>query len=139
MRRTAMAILAATVVFGLASCSGVTSGLVGPTWQWTQLTENHPKHQSVVPDPSNYTIEFTVDGHFQAKADCNQVSGSYTASGSSLTLNLGPSTLVACGADSLGDQFTALLHTVSGFSVSGTKLTMTLANDAGEMGFDQGS
>ena len=137
MRRMSLAILAVAIASGLGACSSAASGLTGATWQWSHLSENNPKHQSVVPDPASYTITFDADGHFQARADCNQVSGSYTTNGSSITLTVGPTTLVACPPGSLGDQYVALLQQVAGYSIDGTNLTLLLENDAGEMGFVQ--
>jgi heat shock protein HslJ len=125
------------LVLAMAGCSSGSSSsdLVGPSWQWTHLSENQPKHQSVVPDPQNYTLTLADDGTFQAKADCNNVSGTYTTSGSTLTLKPGPSTLAACGPNSLDAQYVSLLHAVSSYSVDGSDLTLQLAADAGDMGF----
>jgi heat shock protein HslJ len=133
------AVVLVAVVGALAACSSGSSGsdLVGPTWQWNGGSTKQPAHQFVVPDPQNYTITFADDGTFQAKADCNQVHGSYTTSGDSLKLEPGASTLVACGPDSQGDQFVALLSTVGSFKVDGSDLTMTLLADAGELQFSQ--
>ena len=57
-----------------------------------------PAFQGVVPaaDQANYTIEFKSDGTFNAKADCNQLAGTYTTTGSGgLTIVPGPMTLAA--------------------------------------------
>jgi heat shock protein HslJ len=136
MRRTMMAVAALAMLAGMAACgSDSSSDLVGPTWQWTGLVETQPAHQSAVPDPENYTLTFADDGNFQAKADCNQVSGSYEEDGDSLTLQPGPSTLVACPEGSLGDQYVALLHAFDTFAVDGDQLTVQLAAGAGEMQF----
>jgi len=140
MRRVMVGIMLVAVVAGLGACSsgsGGSGGLVGPTWQWNSGSTKQPAHQFVVPDPQNYTITFADDGTFQAKADCNQVHGSYTASGSTLTIQPGPSTLVQCGAASLGDEFTTLLHTVGSYKVDGSDLTLTFLADAGELQFHQ--
>lgn len=138
MRRAMMVVVVLAIAAGATGCSsGSDSGLVGPTWQWTGLVENAPKHQSAIPDPENYTLTFADDGNFQAKADCNQVSGSYEADGDSLSLQPGPSTLVACPEGSLGDQYVALLGTFDTFAIDGDQLTVQLAADAGEMQFTQ--
>lgn len=138
MRWATAAVLVAAIALGGAACGSDSEGdLVGPTWQWTGLTENAPKHQSAVPDPENYTLAFQDDGNFNAKADCNQVSGSYEADGDSLTLQPGPSTLVACPEGSLGDQYVALLHAFDAYSIDGDQMTVQLAADAGEMQFTQ--
>jgi heat shock protein HslJ len=130
--------LAALVVAMVACGSGSTSRLVGPTWQWTHLAENHPKHQTVVTDPTSYTLTLKSDGAFGARVDCNQLSGTYTTSDSSLTLKPGAMTAVGCGPNSLGARYVDLLAAVSSYSIDGKNMTMQLAHDAGEMGFAQG-
>src|SRR6188474_2823047 len=90
----------------LAACSSSSgSPLTGKTWQWTASTTTVPASQSVVPDPENYTITFNEDGTWSGKADCNQVSGGYSTTGSNLTMTLGPTTLMACPEGSLDGLF----------------------------------
>ncbi|HEY7283123.1 MAG TPA: META domain-containing protein [Actinomycetota bacterium] len=136
----AVALVLAAVVAPMGACSsGSGSDLVGPTWRWTHLTETEPAHQSVVPDPQNYTLTLSDDGTFSARADCNQVHGSYTTNGSSLTLKPGASTLAACGDNSLDTQYVTLLGTVTSYDIKDTDLTMQLGQGAGTMGFAEGS
>jgi heat shock protein HslJ len=94
---------------------------------------------SEIDDPERYTLSLADDGSFQAKADCNNVSGTYVTDGDEITLSPGPSTLVACPEGSLGDQFVSLLHTVSSFSVGGNDLDLRLADQAGTMAFEAAS
>ncbi|MGB3715691.1 MAG: META domain-containing protein [Candidatus Promineifilaceae bacterium] len=107
-------------------------------WQWSGLVETEPAAQSVVPNPENYTIVFLPDGAAPIAADCNQVGGTYSAEGNSLTIVLGPATVAFCGEDSLDQQYTALLSTVASFELEGDMLQLTLANDAGHMQFNYG-
>ena len=123
----------------LAACGKGTSGLVGPTWRWTNLTENAPLAHSEVASPDLYTLTLAADGSFRAKADCNMVGGTYVTAGDEITLSLGPSTLAACPEGSLADQFVSLLHTVSTFTVEGNDLALHLADQAGNMSFETGS
>lgn len=82
----------------LTACSsGLPKEMLDTTWEWQQLIETAPAAQSVVADSENYTIVFNQDGTYNAKADCNLLSGGYEVSGSSLTLLPGPSTLAECG------------------------------------------
>ena len=84
----------------LAGCAG--SSLTNITWKWTASTTTAPVSQSVVPDPNNYTIVFKPNQSFDAKADCNQVSGTWsTDTGNGMDISLGPSTMAACGPNSL--------------------------------------
>jgi heat shock protein HslJ len=120
----------------LASCGEGTSGLVGPTWQWTNLTENAPLAHSDVADPGLYTLTLAADGSFRVMADCNTVVGTYVTDGHEITLSLGPSTLAACPEESQADQFVSLLHTVTTFAVDGDALALHLADQAGKMTFE---
>jgi heat shock protein HslJ len=73
------------------------------------------------------------------KADCNQVTGTYTVDGSSLTLStLGPSTLAACPEGSLDQEYLAALNTVSSFGMQADQLVLVLKENAGKMTFANG-
>ncbi len=140
VRRSMGAALLVAIVVAVVACnSGSKFGLIGPTWRWTHFTESHAKHQSVVPDPASYTLSLRDDGTFQAKADCNELSGTYTTSGRSLTLKPGAMTAVGCGANSLGARYVAMLGAVSSYAIDGKSMTLQLAGDAGEMEFALGS
>ena len=76
----------------------------------------------------------TPCGTFSGKADCNQVSGGYTTSGSDLTLTLGPTTMMACPEGSLDGLFLEGLGKAASFTISGSDLTIT-DSDEGTMQF----
>lgn len=119
----------------LAGCAG--TGFTNVTWKWTGSTTTLPASQSVVPDPDNYTIEFKQNQTFEAKADCNQVSGSWsTNTGNAMDINLGPSTMAACGPDSLAPQYVAGLDKVTNYVLDSNGLTLTLGTE-GTMTFRQ--
>jgi heat shock protein HslJ len=102
-------LLVLTLAFGafLVGCATPAgTGLQNTTWKWTASTTTQPASQSVVPNPDNYTVLFKPNQTFEAKADCNQVSGQWaTDTGNGLTITPGPSTMAACGPDSLAPQF----------------------------------
>jgi heat shock protein HslJ len=134
MRRLIVVGIIVAAVMALAACSAGAS-LTGKTWQWTASTTKVPASQSNVPDPSNYTIEFKTDGTYQAKADCNTVSGTYTSTASGgLTINPGASSLAACGPDSLSDIYVQSLGQAIGYTFFGQQLTINLS-DLGTMTF----
>jgi heat shock protein HslJ len=121
----------AAIAMIAAACSGG-SGLTGKTWQLTAITEKVPAFQGVVPaaDQANYTIEFKSDGTFDAKADCNQLSGTYTTSGSNgLTIVPGPMTLAACPPESLSSQYVEALGKAASYAVASGQLTITLTDE----------
>ena len=109
---------------------GGAGDLTGKTWQWQASTTASPASQSVVPNPANYTIKFASDGTYAGKADCNQIAGQYTVSGSSLTIKAGPSTLAACGPDSLDTLYVTGLLSTTTFKLDGAQLVLT--NAAGD-------
>ena len=118
------------VVVGATLVAGCASGnpLTGKTWQWTTMQTTAPTTALAVPDAeqANYTIEFKSDGTFSSKADCNQVGGTYTATASNgLTINPGPSTLVACPEGSMGSVFINALSSSANYAIANGTLTIT--------------
>jgi heat shock protein HslJ len=129
----------AVLVTLLAGCGGGSSSpAVGVLWEWNGLQETHPAHLSAVPDPQNYLLLLNKDGPFEAKADCNQLHGSYTLSGGDLMLTNGPMTRAQCAPESLSDQYVHLLAQVRNQSVENGQLTLGLENGAGSMFFHAG-
>ena len=128
---TALPILAAATL--LAACNVTGSGLVGLTWRVTAVTTTVPAWQGVVPaaDQLRYTITFANDGTAAIKADCNQVTATYTTSpGGSITIVPGASTMAMCPEGSMGPQFVEALSTVSTFSIDGNELMLYQPDDS---------
>jgi heat shock protein HslJ len=120
-----------------APASSPIAGLTGKTWELVAITEKVPAFQGVIPpaDAGKYTIEFKADGTFSAKADCNQVAGTYTATATGeMTITPGPSTLVACAEGSLGDLYVLGLTNTTGYAITDALLTLNLA-DQGTLQF----
>jgi len=107
--------------------------LVGPTWQWEGTRADDGTSVSVA-DPTRYTIQLQAGGMLTIRADCNNVLGSSTVSGSQLTIQLGPSTLVGCPPDSQADQFLTGLSQVSSYSFADGSLQLGLST-GGQMTF----
>lgn len=81
-------------------------------------------------DQANYTIEFKSDGTYQAKADCNTLSGTYTTTSSGgLTIEPGPMTLMACPEGSMSDQYVAALGKAASYAIANDQLTITLTDE----------
>ena len=99
-----------------------------------------PAFQGVIPaaDQSRYTIEFKTDGSFAALADCNQVAGTYTTSGSNMTITPGPSTRMACPDGSYGELYVIALGKAASFAIANDQLTITLS-DGGTLTFVVGA
>jgi len=80
--------------------------LINITWYWDSRDPNGNDIPAIsVADAQNYTLLFNEDGSFKAKIDCNQASGRYaTHDNGSIFMELGPSTLAACGEGSLANE-----------------------------------
>jgi len=120
----------------LTACSsGLPKEMLDTTWEWQQLIETQPAAQSVILNSENYTIVFNQDGIYNAKADCNMLSGGYEVDSSNLTLLPGPTTLAECGPDSSYYQYVSLLGQVDGYQMENDKLILTFGDGAGQMIF----
>jgi heat shock protein HslJ len=127
---------AGTVMFRAAGTGATTEGgattapaLTGTTWQWTDTMT--ASTATAVADPTRYAITFNDDGTVNITADCNSVLGTYTtAEDGSLTIVLGPSTLVGCPEDSQATPFLAGLALVSNYSFDGDALMLAQAGGA---------
>lgn len=108
--------------------------LTGTVWQWTSFVS--PVTTTEVDNPAQYTILFNEDGTLNIKADCNTVLGSYTSEGSSISIELGPSTLAACPPESLSDQYLASLAAAAIYFFEEDDLLMDLFADGGTMRFN---
>jgi heat shock protein HslJ len=122
----------------LAACgSSNSSALTGKNWQLTSITEKVPAFQGVIPaaDQSRYVITFNTDGTFNGTADCNQIAGTYTTSGSNgLTIIPGISTMAFCPEDSFAGLFVHGLGRAKTYEIASDQLTITL-DDEGTMTF----
>ncbi len=103
------------------------------TWQWISLAE--PAGLTAVETPESYTIKFSEDGTAAIKADCNNVSAAYTADEDLITVELGISTMAACGADSLDQLFLASLGQAAVYRYEEGDLFLDLDEGAGIMRF----
>jgi heat shock protein HslJ len=113
---------------GASSGNGAKSQIVGVLWQWTGGQSASPPSLHAVPDPSAYLLRLAPDGSFEAQADCNQIRGTYTLSGQKLTLALGPTTMVACGPNSLDQTYVHQLGMVDSWSLTDQQLALALKN-----------
>jgi heat shock protein HslJ len=101
-------------LFTLVACSSgddEADSITDKEWQWEFVKDQPSGETTTVADPENYTLVFRDDGTFSGKADCNQISGTYTQEGG-FFLTLGPSTMAFCGEDSLDQLYLDLLNNV---------------------------
>lgn len=106
--------------------------LTGKVWQWYYYSD--PASAGVtVANPAGYTILFNNDATVTMVADCNNGSGTYTASGGNININITALTAAECAPDSLGTQFAALLNQVVVYSFVGSTLLLELPADSGTL------
>lgn len=87
--------------------------LTDVTWEWRHYVDSrHEKNLFI----DTHTIAFDDDGRYTGRADCNSILGGYTVTGNTITIQPGPSTLVACPPGSLADEFTRNLFRATTFS-----------------------
>lgn len=116
------------------SADSQSDDLTGVVWKWKESLDNSDKKTSV-PNPDKYTLQFNSDGSTYFLADCNQGSGSYRLEGTSLTIEGGVTTLMACPPGSLDRQFLDELARVSSYLFDGDDLVLEWKFDSGGMRF----
>lgn len=114
------------------TAEGVDSNLVGKVWKWLEFTSPSGE-KIVVDDPNRYTVEFTSDGTVRVLADCNSGSGTYTADGSNLNIEVQAMTRAFCEPGSLSDPYVQWLNQVAVYKVEGEDLLMDLPADGGTL------
>jgi len=110
------------------------ASLIGIPWMWVYAMDPVIGTQPVV-EYMNYVILFNEDGTADIKADCNNVLANYTLDGSSISIELGPTTMVACEGDSLDSDFLAQLSSAAIYRIEGGQLYLDLMADGGTMRF----
>jgi len=113
------------VLVALAGCTSSQSPsggtLTGQVWALTDLAGKAPLKDTGI------TIQFNSDGTVAGSSGCNQYSGSYTASGSSLTISTPlASTMMMCAEPVMVQEgaYQAALAGVKAYTVKGDKLTL---------------
>jgi heat shock protein HslJ len=131
-----VAVLAVVGLLVIRSNSG-SSALTGKTWYLVSGSEANPPWQWVVPadQQASFTIAFNEDKTFSAKADCNQLSGTWSTSGSDgLSIVPGPMTMAFCGDEGLDVLYAGLVGQAKSYATAGTGLDITLA-DGGKLSY----
>ena len=90
-----------------------------------------------IPEPERYQIVLNDDGTINVQADCNMLSGDYTAEEGSIMIDLGPSTMAACPEDSLADQFLQNLAAARIMFFEEDDMLFDLVFDSGTMRFSK--
>lgn len=127
----AIALVSSAPALAREATPEVSSNLTTFVWELTEL-QTGPNSSATPDDPTRYTISFNDDGTVSIVADCNVASGTYTVDGSTIDIEVGPMTLVACPEGSLSDQWVNDLGEAVSFSMNDAgELVLNLPADAG--------
>ena len=127
----------------LSSDSGRQTELFDTVWYWQEFQDSADGEEASdisVPDPEKYTLTLAPAGGAQIRADCNQLSWTYTLEDSRLSFNsLGPGTLAYCGDESLDQSYLERLSHTATYVLDDNKLYLNLKADAGNLVFYAGN
>jgi heat shock protein HslJ len=149
MLQKSLWLVALVLLLTLAACANPTPAPATPppassntitdiVWQWTTVTNQTTKETTTVLTPASYNIIFKTDGTLTGKADCNSFSGTYSQA-NGFSIKLGPSTMAACGANSLDQQYLQLLSSVAAGGLDGSGgLALETAGGEQRMSFRDG-
>jgi heat shock protein HslJ len=112
--------------------------LIDVPWAWDWSHYNNDT-EVLAMDGREYRMKFQADGSLRIQADCNRVFGTYGAEKKSISITLGPSTLMACGPDSQDQQFLKDLEGVAGWFLKKGMLYLDIKSDVGTMRFYRGA
>ena len=110
------------------------NALIGTTWNLVEIQYSNDTAKTPA-DPAAYNVTFEPDGTLSVKADCNRATGSYTLSGSSLSIRLGPTTAAMCPPESLSSEYLENLAMAASYLIEGDTLYIAMQMDAGIMKF----
>jgi heat shock protein HslJ len=129
-RNTVLSIILVLAV--LTACAASAPDLGGTQWQLSSLSGAR------VIAGAAPTLGFNSDGSIEGWDGCNRFTGTYQASGSKLTIQLGASTMMACLEDNIMTQatkFTQALGTVASYKADKSNLTLKDASGANILEF----
>lgn len=112
--------------------------LVGVVWEWAALIKAKLATQTVVPNPSSYTLIFGDAGEVLFKADCNSGNGTYTLTDDVLKITPGAMTRVACPPGSLSNDMVTALGQVTSYLIDGGDLVLRLGETGDSLLFLNG-
>ena len=135
-----IAVILLALLVSLAACSNQAQeetemDITGITWQWLRFEDSTGSNNIEVSDPTSYNLILISDGSYNANVDCNQVIGSYTLEGNSITFVPGFTTLAECGPESHYYTFLDQLTKVATFVMDGDNLVLNLSADGGNLVF----
>jgi heat shock protein HslJ len=120
--------LGALAILSFASCSSGTSP--SEIWESQGVWQLQAIGTTAIPNPGNYTLQFSEDGRVQVRADCNNCFGGYETNGNAITIGPLGCTRAFCGEDSFFDEYVAALSSASAFVRQSNTLDITSSDGA---------
>ena len=123
---------------GYLGPNGETPGaptLAEVVWKWQGTTT--ATEEITLDDASKYTVEFTVDGKVNVKADCNKGFATYTTDGKSITISPIGLTKIFCGEASKDTVFVTQLQNAAVYFFRDGNLMLDQKADGGTMKFSK--
>ncbi len=114
---------------GFRTDDAASAKLRSNAWYWQAVSEKNKETESIQ-SSGNYALKFEDDGSVAIKADCNRATGRYVVDGNKLTITVGPTTMMACPGNSLGEKMIAMLSRSSTFVATGSNLIIVLNDES---------
>jgi heat shock protein HslJ len=111
------------------------SRLPGSRWRLARI-QSMDGTEAAPDDRSRYTLEFGAAGALAGRADCNRISGRWTASGESITLGPLAMTRAMCPPGSLSDRYVRALEAAATWMIVDGRLAIAMRTDAGILHFE---
>jgi heat shock protein HslJ len=109
--------------------------LPGSRWRLVRI-QSMDGTEMVPDDRSKYTLELGAAGTLAGRADCNRISGRWTASGESISLGPLAMTRAMCPPGSLSDRYARSLEAAATWMVVGGRLAIAMRVDGGILHFE---
>lgn len=111
-----------------------TPSISGTGWQLVEIQMMNDR-VFVPTAPERYTAEFSTEGRFTARADCNRLSGSYADIDSQLLFGPIASTKALCSSGSLYQIYTDAFHAAHSYVLEAGELYLAFGPDSGILKF----
>jgi para-nitrobenzyl esterase len=109
--------------------------LPGSRWRLTRI-QSMDGSEVAPDDRSKYTLEFGAAGTLTGRADCNRISGRWTASGESISLGPLAMTRAMCPPGSLSDRYARSLEAAVTWMIVGGRLAIAMKVDGGILHYE---
>jgi para-nitrobenzyl esterase len=110
--------------------------LPGTRWRLVRIQSMNDT-EAMPADPSRYTLDFGADGTLAGQADCNRITGRWTASGESISLGPLAMTRAMCPPGSLSDRYVRSLQSAVTWMLVEGRLAIAMQVDAGILHFER--